>query len=378
MINLSEHHQHLLLGKITQTLSDDEVTEINNLLSYDVEIQQAYKELLNKIPHELTITSFKKTDQPGYWKNLAGEYRNKAARKKLVMISWASAAALIAGLAFTFWIYQTPGKASNKTAIAYKQNNETIRLQLANGKIINLDNEKGNIEEESASIINDGKTLSYSSHEKKASGMNSVFVPTGKDYKITLSDGSEIWMNSLTTLDFPFEFTGNTREITITGEAYCKIAKNSSKPFIIHLPNSLVKVLGTEFNVNTYKVDLTAVSLVEGKINVTGGNKTVAVNPGTQTVFDGKSIIEKPFDSKTVLSWRQGLFFLDETDIVEISGLLKRWYGVQVVVNNPVLYKKRFAGVINKNLPIEAFLDDLKAIAKINSSFSKDGSLHFK
>ncbi len=67
-----------------------------------------------------------------------------------------------------------------------------------------------------------------------------------------------------------------------------KKATNTSK--------KLTKVLGTEFNVNTYKSDFTAVSLVEGKINVTGANKTIAVNPGNQAVFDGKSIVEKSFD----------------------------------------------------------------------------------
>ncbi len=74
----------------------------------------------------------------------------------------------------------------------------------------------------------------------------------------------------LQKLEFPFSFTEGSREITIFGEAYIKVAKNPSKPFIVHLPGSTVQVLGTEFNVNTYDSGIVKVSLVEGMVNFKG------------------------------------------------------------------------------------------------------------
>ena len=185
-------------------------------------------------------------------------------------------------------------------------------------------------------------------------------------------------MNSRTTVGFPFYFNDSTREITIEGEAYCKIAKDESRPFIVHLPGSTVKVLGTAFNVNTYRTTKTVVSLMEGKIDFTGASKSRSLKPGKQIIFDGNDLTEETFDAKVTLSWQQGLCYLDEADIVEIAEILKRWYGVGVIVDNPVLYEKRFAGIINKNLPLSVFLDDLKVIAKISSSFSQDSVLHIK
>lgn len=378
MINVSEYHQRLLLGKITRALTDDECFEFDDLLLNDPQFKTAYEEMVSKLPASQVENGFRQADEPGYWKDLALEYHLKAKKKRSWVIKYAAIAAAFTGAAFMSWFFFFHQENDAKAVAEGFNKNGNVQIQLANGKIINLNNEKEIINAGSVSFENDGKSVTYTVKEQPAAGINTVFVPTGKDYKITLSDGSEIWMNSRTTLGFPFYFNGSTREITIEGEAYCKIAKDESRPFILHLPGSAVKVLGTAFNVNTYQSAKTVVSLVEGKIDFTGAGKTRLLQPGKQIIFDGNDFTEEAFDAKITLSWQQGICYLDEADIIEIAGILKRWYGVEVIVDNPVLYEKRFAGIINKNLPLSVFLDDLKVIAKISSSFSGDSVLHVK
>lgn len=378
MINVSEHHQRLLLGKVTRALTDDEHLEFDDLLLNDPGFKTAYEEMISKLPASQVENGFRQADEPGYWKDLALEYHLKAKKKRLGVRKYAAIAAAFTGAAFMSWFFFFQQKNDTKVVAEGFNKNGNVQIQLANGKIINLGNEKEIINAGSASFDNDGKSVTYAVKEKHVTGINTVFVPTGKDYKITLSDGSEIWMNSRTTVGFPFYFNDSTREITIEGEAYCKIAKDESRPFIVHLPGSTVKVLGTAFNVNTYRTTKTVVSLMEGKIDFTGASKSRSLKPGKQIIFDGNDLTEETFDAKVTLSWQQGLCYLDEADIVEIAEILKRWYGVGVIVDNPVLYEKRFAGIINKNLPLSVFLDDLKVIAKISSSFSQDSVLHIK
>lgn len=363
---MSEHHQHLLLGKVTHALSDDEVIEFDTLLSNDPEFVIAYKEMISKLPSHMVETGFKALDDPSLWRDLPSEFKRKTVNNR-ELLKRIAAAAIFIGIVSIGWYLLAVNNSPDKAMQPIDNNNANVLLKLANGKMIQLANSKEVINTEAVSLDNDGSNLSFELNNKKEAGINTIYIPTGKDYKITLSDGSEIWMNAQTTLSFPFYFSDSVREITIHGEAYCKIAKNKKSPFILHLPESAVTVLGTEFNVNTYMPDKTVVSLMEGKISFTGGDSTQLLDAGKQIVFDGRRSVTNSFNARTVLSWQQGIFYMDEATIVEIADLLKRWFGVTVIIEDPVLYEKRFSGIIDKKLPLKEFLNDLNAIAKITS-----------
>jgi len=188
-----------------------------------------------------------------------------------------------------------------------------------------------------------------------------------------------IWLNSATKLEFPLAFPGDTREITISGEAYLKVAKNAAKPFIVHLPHSTVQVLGTEFNVNTYDSGLVKVALVEGSVNMQAPTGTSKLAPGKQAVYRfGQPISQETFDARTVLSWQKGLFYFNDASLQEISKVLPRWYGIQVTIDDPSILSRTFSGIIDRNKPIEVFMEDLKMISRINAYRDKQNVLHFK
>ncbi len=202
MINLSEHHENLLLGKITGTLTHDEVIELNDLLSSDDSIHRAYKDLLERFPADLAQNNFQRLDEPGYWRNLTADLQRKhLVSKRIGLFRKIAVAATIVGLTLGAWYFFTI--SNNKISPPVTKKPESIQLKLASGKVIDLTNQKGPLKADGAAINNENKSLHYTTSDSAGAGINSVTVPVGMDYKITLSDGSEVWMNSVTRLDFP-------------------------------------------------------------------------------------------------------------------------------------------------------------------------------
>lgn len=382
MEDLSEHHQELLIGKLAGTLTEEETFELDALLRDSSEIRLAFENMQHAFPADLSHNNFEKLDQAGYWRDLTAEIRSRNAKAgRVILMRRLAIAAVVLGLAFTGWFLFEKQSSQNTATRQTATVKPTVQLKLADGKIIDLSKEKGQIVQQGAKLINENNALQYSTTDNVASGINSVIVPVGMDYKITLEDGSMVWMNSLTQLDFPFRFPGDKREITLTGEAYLEIAKDAKRPFLVHLPGGTVSVLGTEFNVNTYDSGTIKVALVEGKVNVSGGNQSVALTPGNLAIYShnsGSPISTQKFEAKKVLSWRKGLYYFDDASLDEIGKVLNRWYGVRVQIDNPALRQKRFAGILDRNKPLQVFLDDLKGMSRIASFVDDKGVLHFK
>src|SRR5690606_25037817 len=126
---------------------------------------------------------------------------------------------------------------------------------------------------------------------------NIISVPFKRDYKLILSDGTEVWLNSLSNLRFPFNFIGEKREVFLEGEAYFKVAKDT-KPFIVHVGETDIKVLGTSFNINSDGTQVIT-SLVEGSVLNSAGNESVLLKPGYQSIFEPLTgFKEQAFDAE--------------------------------------------------------------------------------
>jgi transmembrane sensor len=373
MAKTSGYHQYLFLGKLTDTLTEREKQELDQLFATDENAVNEFNILLKKFPEDQVNQGYTKLKQPGFWEDLGGQARREQNRKRA--ITWISVSVAILALTFTSIAIFYPYIQKKEIVVAKKP--KSIELKLSNGHVIDLSATKGKIENESLNLDNNDNGLSYSNTNAN-SGINSITVPIGMDYKINLSDGSEVWMNSDTKLEFPSSFQKDKREIKINGEAYLKIAKNPTVPFYVRLNQGLIQVTGTEFNVNNYRTDNTAISLVEGGINFVSDNITTSLKPGKQLHYTSGQLNETSFEENKVLSWRKGLFYFDRSSLDEISDVLARWYGITTKIDNPVLREKKFAGVLNKNRPVSVFLDNLKAITDLTTFYDAEGVLHFK
>jgi ferric-dicitrate binding protein FerR (iron transport regulator) len=387
MEQLTEEEKFLLLGKVTGTLSPEEEHAVEQLFLTNPHARAAYDELTGALPMEEVATQFARRKENPTWRDLKTELQQRKQprlpeikRIPFYKKKWAAAAAITIGiLAAGTVLWNQFGKSDNRD-LAELTSKPAIELKLANGQVVNLSQAQGTIDAGAAQLNNSNKSLSYSvNNDEAVAGINTLTVPIGLDYKISLADGSEVWLNSATRLDFPLAFPGNTREITVNGEAYLKVAKNAAKPFIVHLPHSTVQVLGTEFNVNTYDSGLVKVALVEGSVNMQAPTGASKLAPGRQAIYrSGQSISQETFDARSVLSWRKGLFYFSDASLKEISKVLPRWYGIQVTIDDPTILSRTFSGVIDRNKPIQVFMGDLKMISRIDSYVDEQNVLHFK
>lgn len=180
----------------------------------------------------------------------------------------------------------------------------------------------------------------------------------GTRSRITLADGSTVWLNADSRLIYPQEFTSNTREVALEGEAFFDIAKNKKRPFIIHLKKGSIKVLGTSFNVKAYDGEKTIeTSVVTGHVAfVPAGSKL----PATDTTFitpDLKAIytIEKgtvtivPTIAKEDKDWTEGRLVFKNTSLKEIAAVLNRNFGKEVVFSSEDIADYRLTGTFVNN-----------------------------
>lgn len=160
--------------------------------------------------------------------------------------------------------------------------------------------------------------------------INKLIVPYGKRTKIELSDGSKLWLNSGSTLEFPSDFAKNKRIIHLKGEMYIEVEPDSMRPFYVHTPNFEVEVYGTKFNVSAYEHQQQAVALVEGSVGVKQKERAVCdLSPNEMVVYD-KGFEKRQTDVLKHISWTKGYIYFDKTPLTEVLKHIERYYNVSL------------------------------------------------
>ncbi|WP_051268044.1 FecR domain-containing protein [Terrimonas ferruginea] len=195
---------------------------------------------------------------------------------------------------------------------------------------------------------------------------NTLANPNGsKVVDMVLSDGTRIWLNAGSTVTFPVAFQGNERRITITGEAYLEVAKDKTRPFYVASEEVEVKVLGTHFNMNTYRdQNQTYVTLLEGAVNVVDvrSQKSVTLNPGQQAnVTNMKIELSRQADIESVMAWKNGLFSFQNTTLENVLKEMSRWYDIKIRYEGNV-NDQRFSGELPRDLSLKEVLGVLKDV----------------
>ncbi|GAA3767738.1 FecR family protein [Flavobacterium ginsengiterrae] len=172
----------------------------------------------------------------------------------------------------------------------------------------------------------------------------------GQRAKVTLSDGTQIWLNAGSNLKYPNEFKGDIREVYLTGEAFFDVAKDKKHPFIIHTNKMDTKVLGTSFNVQAYPDQTTQeVSVLTGRVNVksTVTEENVYVTLGQKVVFKSKSNKLQAFKDipvNTISLWRKNIMVFEETPLPEVIATINRNYNVAIEIKNKNLNTLKING----------------------------------
>lgn len=166
--------------------------------------------------------------------------------------------------------------------------------------------------------------------------MNQLIVPYGKRSKITLPDGTLVWLNSGSILEFPSEFKKDSREINLTGEGYLEVSHDPKRPFYVHTAKFNLKVYGTKFNINAYADNLSSVVLVEGKVGLqTTGKKEYILVPEEQATYSENDTFKtQKIDVESFISWKDGYLTFNDTPMSEVLKQIGRYYNLSFDYEN--------------------------------------------
>jgi len=191
---------------------------------------------------------------------------------------------------------------------------------------------------------------------------NTLTTPKGRQYRFTLPDGTQVWLNAASSITYPTVFCGKTRVVTITGEAYFEIAKDPLRPFNIKVNNMEVEVLGTNVDINAYSDEgAIKTTLLEGGVKVKSATSAVMLRPGEQASLTTSAQLKVKTHIKLeeVMAWKNGYFQFNDADIHTVMRQLGRWYNLEVVYEG-VVPNEKFGGRLPRNANASEVLKTLE------------------
>lgn len=193
---------------------------------------------------------------------------------------------------------------------------------------------------------------------------NSITTPAGSTQRIVLPDGSRVWLNTQSRLEFPTAFLNKVRNVSLSGEGYFDVFKDKSMPFHVKIDSMDLMVTGTQFNINNYKDEnIVKSTLIEGGVKITKDEVSFILIPGHQLQFDRTTrdvkVIEKA-DLEAATAWRNRMFYLDNSNVPSLMRQIARWYDIEIEYAKGASHKGNFSGEISKNISFEELLQILK------------------
>lgn len=188
--------------------------------------------------------------------------------------------------------------------------------------------------------------------------------PAGQKSRIFLPDGSIVWLNAASSLEYIENFSDSNRYIILEGEAYFEVERDAKRPFIVDCRQIVTTALGTKFNINGFNENAVNVSLLHGSVIVNSeqlkNDDSKTLNPGEYSVFSngGINLENGDFIPEDITAWKEGILIFNDANFDEIKEKLKIWYGTEIIINSSTKYHKHFNGRFN-NENLQNILESL-------------------
>ncbi|MBE9601925.1 FecR family protein [Pedobacter sp. MC2016-24] len=241
-------------------------------------------------------------------------------------------------------------------------------LTLPNGEKIDLSSEKKEISLRDNTIrYKDGSEVGNFT-DVRPSQLVTLTTPRGGLYRLVLSDGSKVWLNTATVLRYPMKFSSKQRLVELDGEAYFEVAEEKSRPFLIRSKGQQIKVLGTAFNVSAFSTDPeTRTTLIRGSVELSNSKHVIKLSPAQEATLKNQNFSARKVDPTQAIAWIDGNFSFDDESLFSIMNKISRWYDVEIIYQN-VDQNARFFGGISQYDNLQTVLNRLE----------KTGGVHFK
>jgi ferric-dicitrate binding protein FerR (iron transport regulator) len=361
-LSMMEHPEEWTEDELLEIMEDEECMQVcQDILDCRLAMQQEHLSL--------------KPDVEAEWEKIRQKHSRRSNRYWVTMgVAIGMAASFLLVLAFS-WI--TGFNGLSKDTVVYftatDGSNQDITLQTTSGVHISLDNllAREELDQVGAGLLQtDSARLEYTESIEKVE-THLLSTPRGKTFEVVLGDGSKIWLNADSRLEYPSCFVGDRRVVKLYGEAYFQISKDEKRPFIVETDGLQTIVLGTEFNVRNYKKENSHVTLIEGsvKVNNTANEYSVVLSPGenARVMEDGSLGVQK-VDVDTYIYWRDGYFYFDNRTLAEIMQDIGRWYNVNVVFDDARVMDYKLRYFCKRDEGIEKAVERLQYLKKAQVS----------
>ncbi|MCU4154553.1 FecR domain-containing protein [Carboxylicivirga sp. A043] len=368
----------LIRKKARHELSHEEEQHLEAWLSSD-KANKAYYEKAQFYYKTKGVFNAQKIDREHAWNMVAR--RLKRGTNSLVKrwtVAAASVAAVVALVTLVTLVVKQPAEqvqvAQKVTAI--EPGHRSAELILSNGQRVRLGQGSQELVEENGTTINlASEEAIYKADDQKASAddlQNTIRVDRGEEFTLVLADGTKVWINSMSELRFPVNFSKAVREVEIlSGEACFAVAHDQQRPFIVKTPGHDVEVLGTTFNVSCYKNDeAIETTLVEGLIKISnqkGIPEPIIIEPNQQYVFSKTTLDAnvRKVNASVYMAWTQGRFIFEDDSLESIFKKLERWYDIDVFFINNEKRNESFSGRLPRFENIDVILNMIEKVSDV-------------
>lgn len=309
------------------------------------------------------------------WHKINTNLQEKKTRRIRTEFLKYAASIILVGISTFFVIYSIPNKPTSPIAHISPGKNQAL-LMRDKGETIILD-EFVKLKEKGLEISNSKGHLVYTNNDqtstKEKITYNSLIIPKGGEYNLTLSDGTKIWLNSNSKLKYPTKFSGKERLVELEGEAYFDVSKNKDFPFVVKMNDFQIKVLGTSFNVNAYNDEKEIVTtLVEGRVEVKDQlrNQKEILLPNDQFCINKHNgdFKKTHVDTEIYTAWKNGRLVFQNERLENIMIRLSRWYNVEVFFLNNESKDVRFTGDLARYEDFNNVLEMIELTDKVKFS----------
>lgn len=372
-----------LITKYLQgTLDAEEQQKLQELANQDFRIKQLLQGYRDTSILREDLDFMKRVDMEDDWEAVLKKYQQPH-KKQSGKVNWwkrLSIAAILLLLCSIFW-WQFSG--SNQKGVVpdqhYGYKNDVLPgasravLTLSSGKKVALGNDSVHLTEDAVKMKVGTDMVDYTTnlYVDTVTAFNSISVPRGGTYSIKLQDGTKVWLNAATKLEFPVNFSKSERSVKLlSGEAYFEVSQIAKVPFLVHTSETIVEALGTAFNINSYTSHQVKTILTEGKIRVSNGAKKTTVQPGYAVLSSPESLLVEQVNVEEALSWKDGYFYFDGKDLSQILDEVSRWYDVKIQYETNVS-KKKYRGGIKRSVTLASVCNVLCDLS--GKKFTIDG-----
>ncbi len=287
-------------------------------------------------------------------------------------ILWSCSAAATLSVAVWFVFQGLSGEKKQAAAIFPALNEpQEVVLHTDKGLTFTLTSRKDeeDIKQVGAEVNEQEEVLRYRQSQKENIAMHTLTTPRGKDFKVILDDGTEVWLNAESCLRYPVKFTGEKRVVELKGEAFFQVAKDKEHPFVVKSNGTEAHVLGTQFNFRAYAEGSRHITLISGSVKVSDPVSTneLILQPGQDVLLGEEILRPREVDVEEYTAWTKGLFYFDNTTLTEIMKTIGRWYNLTIVFTDEATMHYHFSfWADRKETPLQT-IERLNRVGKVKA-----------